>query len=100
MTVDLNGNTETILELSNQISGIGWLPDNRLLVVSMEDCRLLRLDPDGVIEVADLSKLATFYCNDMVVDKKGRAYIGNFGFDYFRNQPFAPAEIILVTPDG
>jgi len=61
MTVDLNGNTETILELSNQISGIGWLPDNRLLVVSMEDCRLLRLDPDGVIEVADLSKLATFY---------------------------------------
>ena len=100
MTVDLNGKTETIIERPSQISGIGWLPDNRLLVVSMEDCRLLRLDPDGVTEVVDLSKFGTVYCNDMVVDKKGRAYIGNFGFDYFNGKPFVPTKLILVTPDG
>jgi sugar lactone lactonase YvrE len=101
MTVDLDGNTETIVDVPGQPSGLGWLPDGRLLVVSMTDRRLLRLDPDGLREVADLSELASFHCNDMVVDCQGRAYIGNFGFDTFARQ-FTPkfAEIILVSPDG
>ncbi len=66
----------------------------------MLDRRLLRLDPEGLVEVADLSRLASFHCNDMVVDKQGRAYIGNFGFDYAANAPVEPAEIVLVTPKG
>jgi len=100
MTVDMHGNTETIIKKPNRLSGLGWLPDDILLIVSMEDRCLLRLDPDGVKVVADLSGLATFYLNDMVVDKQGRAYIGNFGFDFFNNQTFVPAEIILVNPNG
>jgi sugar lactone lactonase YvrE len=100
MTVNLEGESETIVEIENHPSGLGWLPDGKLLVVSMEDSRLLRLDPGGLIELADLSKLSTFSCNDMVVDKKGRAYVGNFGFDFFNGKPFAPAEIILVTSNG
>jgi sugar lactone lactonase YvrE len=100
MTVDLNGNSETIIEIPNSPSGLGWLPDGRLLVVSMENFQLLRLDPDGLTKVSDLSELASFHLNDMVVDKDGRAYIGNFGFDMFNGKPFAPAEIILVTPEG
>ncbi len=99
MTVDLLGNAEVVLEMPGNPSGLGWLPDGRLLVVSMSDRRLLRLDPDGLTEVADLSALASYTCNDMVVDKKGRAYVGNFGFDHI-NEPMKPAEIILVTPDG
>lgn len=100
MTLDLNGNTETIVEIPNRPSGLGWLPNDRLLIVSMENCSLLRLDPEGITEHADLSGLATFYCNDMVVDKKGRAYVGNFGFDYFNTKPFKPAEIVLVDSNG
>jgi len=100
MTIDLNGNAETVVEVPGQPSGLGWLPDGRLLVVSMTDRRLLRLDPAGLAEVADLRKLASFHCNDMVVDQQGRAYVGNFGFDLIEQQPFAPAEIVLVTPDG
>ena len=99
MTVDLKGNTETIIEMEDSPSGLGWLPDGTLLIVSMEDQLLLRLTPDGLKEVADLSSLATYRCNDMVVDKKGRAYVGNFGFNY-QNEGFKPAEIILVTPEG
>ena len=99
MTVDLKGDTETIIEMEDSPSGLGWLPDGTLLIVSMEDERLLRLTPAGLKEVADLSSLATYRCNDMVVDKKGRAYVGNFGFDY-QNEQFKPAEIILVTPEG
>ena len=100
MTVDLEGNSNVIIETLNRPSGLGWLPDDRLLIVSMEDRRLLRLDPDGLTEVANLSNFASFHLNDMVVDKNGRAYIGNFGFDYFNRKPFTPAEIILVTPKG
>ena len=100
LTVDLDGNSEIILQRTEQLSGLGWLPDNRLLVVSMGDNTLLRLDPEGVKVVADLNKFKTVLCNDMVVDKKGRAYVGNMGFDYFNNEPFAPTKLILVEPNG
>lgn len=100
LTVDMDGNIEIILERPNRVSGLGWTPEGKLLIVSMEDRRLLRLDDDGVKEVADLSSHATFYLNDMVVDKHGRAYIGNFGFDFYNNAPFVAAELILIYPDG
>lgn len=100
MTVDMERNAETVVEVPGQPSGLGWLPDGRMLVVSMTDRRLLRLDSNGLSEVADLHELASFHCNDMVVDREGRAYIGNFGFDLIGQKPFAPAEIILVKPDG
>jgi sugar lactone lactonase YvrE len=99
MTVDLDGNAETVVEVPGRPSGLGWLPDGRLLVVSMVDRRLLRLDPEGLAEVADLSGLASSNCNDMVVDSQGRAYVGNFGFD-FQTESFSPAEIVMVEPDG
>jgi sugar lactone lactonase YvrE len=99
-TVDLEGNIEKIVEVPGSPSGLGWLPDGRLLVVSMTDRRLLRLNPEGLTEAANLSRLASFHCNDMVVDRQGRAYIGNFGFDFAAGAPVFPAEIILVTPDG
>ena len=100
LTVDLNGETETILVNPTPVSGLGWLPDNRLLVVSMSDNCLLRLDSEGVNVVADLNKFGIVICNDMVVDKKGRAYVGNFGFDYVNGEPFAPTNLILVNPNG
>ncbi len=37
MTVDLSGDAETILDMQNSPGGLGWLPDGRLLVVSMQD---------------------------------------------------------------
>ncbi|TFG01891.1 MAG: hypothetical protein EU539_13580 [Promethearchaeota archaeon] len=100
LTVDMDGNVEVILERSNRVSGLGWTPEDKLLVISMEDRKLLQFDEGEVKEVADLSAHATYHLNDMVVDKKGRAYIGNFGFDYFNNATFVPAELILVYPDG
>jgi sugar lactone lactonase YvrE len=66
----------------------------------MTDRRLLRLDPAGLKVVADLSALAPFHCNDMVVDVKGRAYVGNFGFDPSTGAEAKPTVLILVTPEG
>ena len=94
------GERETIVEVPACPSGLGWLPDGRLLVVSMEDRRLLRLEDDGLVEHADLSEIATFHCNDMVVDWVGRAYVGNFGFDLHQRADPAAAVLARVEPDG
>ncbi|HBC54334.1 MAG TPA: hypothetical protein DCZ06_08730 [Alphaproteobacteria bacterium] len=96
----LDGKSEVIAEVENSPSGLGWLPDGRLLIVSMRDRKILRMDPDGLSVHADLSGLASFHCNDMVVDAKGRAYVGNFGYDLFTGADRKPAELILVEPDG
>ena len=98
--VDLAGKSEVVAEVPNSPSGLGWLPDGRLLVVSMNDRRVLRLDSDGLHEHADLSNLASWHCNDMVVDSKGRAYVGNFGWDIFTSQTPVATNLVLVTPEG
>ena len=77
MSADMEGHLRMVVAVPNKPSGLGWLPDGRLLVVSMLDNKLMRLDPDGLKEVADLSPFFTGHANDMVVDKDGRAYIGN-----------------------
>jgi len=66
----------------------------------MTDRKLLRQDADGLKVHADLSKLASFHCNDMVTDGAGRSYVGNFGYDLLTGAPQKPAEIVLVEPDG
>jgi sugar lactone lactonase YvrE len=98
--VDPSGSSEEIVDVPGQPSGLGWLPDGRMLVVSMEDRKVLRLDPDGLVEHADLSAVATASCNDMVVDRLGRAYVGNFGGDLRRGVPPAPASLALAYADG
>jgi sugar lactone lactonase YvrE len=80
-SVGVSGGLRTELEIDDQPSGLGWLPDGRLLVVGMHHRQVLRVDPDGVKVHSDLSAVATFHANDMVVDRQGRAYVGNFGFE-------------------
>lgn len=100
MTVDLGGRSEVVAEVPNRPSGLGWLPSGELLVVSMSDRKLLRMEQSGFVEHADLSGIAGYECNDMVVDRHGRAYVGHFGFDHFAHGEYRPASIIAVDPDG
>jgi sugar lactone lactonase YvrE len=89
-----------VVEVPNRPSGLGWDPEGRMLIVSMDDRRLVRLDADGLTEVADLTPLATWHCNDMVVDAAGRAYVGNFGFDLDAGADPTTANLVRVDPDG
>jgi sugar lactone lactonase YvrE len=100
LTVDLAGRLETVVEVPQRPSGLGWRPDGTLLVVSMLDRRLLRVDGGKTRVVADLSALATGPCNDMVVDAAGRAYVGNFGFDRHRGEPERTTSLVRVDVDG
>lgn len=100
---DLDGNSETVLEMGwDEPSGLGWLPDGRLLVVAMSSRKLVRLEPDGSLtEHADLSSIADGDINDMIVAADGTAYVGHMG--YRIHEPGAQrrtAETIRVTPDG
>jgi sugar lactone lactonase YvrE len=82
-SVSLLGDVRIELTLDDDApSGLGWTPDGALLVVSMAKRRVLRRARSGEITVhADLSPVATFLSNDMVVDGAGGAYAGDFGFD-------------------
>lgn len=88
-------------EVPAQPSGLGWLPDGRLLVVSMKDARVLRREADGsLVTHADLSSMVGGHPNDMVVDRHGRAFVGEFGFDLMAGAPLAPGRLLRVDPDG
>lgn len=100
LRLEPSGRLTTIAEVPGCPSGLGFLPDGRMLVVSMHDRRVMRLDPDRLRQHADLSGLAPWHCNDMAVDADGRAYVGNFGDDSAPPAPPAPTVLIAVEPDG
>ena len=100
LTLEADGRAETVVEVPRQPSGLGWTPEGRLLVVSMLDHRLLRLDPGGLVEVGDMSAIATGPSNDMVVDAGGRAYVGDFGYDRHHGEAERSASMARVDPDG
>lgn len=77
-------------------SGLGWDTDGRLLVAAVRDRHLLRLEADGSLAtVADLSGVTRATINDMVVDARGRAYVGDMGFALGSDTP-APGQVVLV----
>jgi len=96
-----DGRQEPIAEVPGQPSGLGWMPDGSMLIVSMKDNRLLRRSPDGTLDVhADLAEHSQGMSNDMVVDVEGRAYVGSFGFDLMSGADPRPSSVVRVDPDG
>jgi len=90
---------EEIVRVNGMPSGLGWLPDGTMLVVSMRDRRLLRL-VGGALELhADLSAVCDWHANDLVVGPDGGAYVGNFGFDLGNEAP-RPTGLVHVDAGG
>lgn len=95
------GEAEVVVEVPGRPSGLGWRPDGTLLVVSMVDRHLLALEDHALSTVADLSDIAPFDCNDMVVDADGNAYVGNFGFDlHDPESDQCTTNLVRVSVDG
>jgi sugar lactone lactonase YvrE len=111
-SVGLDGRVRTEHALGDhRPSGLGWASDGALLYVAMERREVRRVGPDGAASVhADLSGLSTWLWNDMVVDAAGRAFVGEFGFDFNgemarRGLPnvvadHPTAKLACVQPDG
>jgi sugar lactone lactonase YvrE len=91
---------QVVAEIPGMPSGIGWLPDGTLLAVSMEQKSIMAVAADGsVTTYADLSEFCPQLANDMVVDRHGRAYVGNYGFDVDNGAPVEPTHLVRVDPD-
>jgi len=98
--VGLDGRIELKATVPQRPSGLGFLPDGSLLVVSMLDRSVLRVRDGKASLYADLSSLAGGWCNDMIVDAKGRAYVGNFGYDKHKGEALRNTCLIRIDPDG
>ena len=100
IALDADGRPEVVAHVDSLPFCIDWLPDGRLLIVSASEGLLLRRERDGsLVAHADLSSLADFKWNDIVVDGRGNSYVNNTGFD-FPGGEFAPGILALVTPEG
>lgn len=100
LAVGPDGARAVVHRLDEPPSGLGWLPDGRLLVVAMTSRQILVEGPGGLVRHADLSALASGDCNDMVVDDRGRAYVGNFGFDLHGGAAPKATDLVLVDAAG
>ncbi|HXO54104.1 MAG TPA: SMP-30/gluconolactonase/LRE family protein, partial [Mycobacterium sp.] len=101
LRVATDGAVDVLARLDAAPSGLGWLPDGSMLIVSMDDRRILRRGDDGSLtQHADLSELASHAINDMVVDGAGHAFVSQFGCDLFGGEVPKPAPLLRVDPDG
>ncbi len=101
VNVDLQGNVQTVFDLPDMPSALGWTPAGELLVVSARAHKLLTQEGGKLIQIADLSQFGPYPLNEQVVDRQGRSYIRNIGFDFGNPQASPlPGPILLVTPEG
>jgi sugar lactone lactonase YvrE len=101
LRVGNDGDYGIVAALDGPVSGIGWLPDGRLLIVSMNDRRLMRQESDGRIVLhGDLNGVADWHANDMAVAADGTAYVGNFGFSLHPPGDFRSTSLAMIRPDG
>ena len=99
--VNDEGVAEKRVHIEQQPSGLGWLPDDRMLIVSMKDRKVMRLEANGELVVhADIWQHCAGHANDMVVAPNGDAYVGNFGFDLMGGADYKSAGLVLIKPDG
>jgi sugar lactone lactonase YvrE len=98
IALDLEGNHEVIAHLPTHPFCMDWLPDGRLLITS--GTQLLRMEPDGsLVTHVELGQLAEYNWNEVVVNRRGNAYVNNINFN-FATEEFRPGIIALVRPDG
>jgi hypothetical protein len=75
------GTRAAVVEAEGQPSGLGWLPDGSLVVVSMKDHRVLQY-ADGTLSThADLTEHCGGHLDDLVVTDAGQVFVGDFDFD-------------------
>jgi sugar lactone lactonase YvrE len=112
-TVSLDGSVTTLPLPGHCPAGLGFRPDGTLLIVSAEHRVVLGYDGDTITEIADLSAIAPANLGDLVVDGRGRAYLGSQARDggvIVRLDPDNSVTVVaedldfpngmVITPDG
>jgi sugar lactone lactonase YvrE len=98
--ISTDGEETVVVEVEAQPSGLGWLPDESMVITSMKDRKVLLLHDGELRTLADLDGMVGGHLNDLVTDAAGHSYVGNFGFDLMGGAPPVPADLFRVDPDG
>ena len=104
-SVDESGKVTPHVYVPGQPSGLGFLDDGTVLIVSTHEAHLLRWNGTARAVVADIGAVYRGGLNDMVVDRFGRAYISTFpppaiGQDHVDVASLPTVPILMVDPDG
>ena len=99
LRVAMDGSVETLVEHTSPLSGLGWFPGGRMIVVAM-DGEVLRVEDGAPAVHADLRPLAPHGINDMISHPSGWAYVGQFGYDRHAGQAVVPSALLRVDSDG
>jgi len=105
LAVSADGQVETICRIAGISGGMGVLPNGDLLVTSMFDRKLLRYRGSEQTGEIDLSAASAGTIDDMIVDARGRIYVGDLGIDLMSPNRAPDASrgagrILLVREDG
>jgi sugar lactone lactonase YvrE len=92
-----DGSSEVVVEVPGSPSGLGFLPNGDLLIVSMRQRSVLRFSGTSLHVHADLNGLVHSRLNDMVVSLTGHAYVTSFGYEEL---PRRATSVVHVRPDG
>jgi sugar lactone lactonase YvrE len=96
ISVTPTGTAEIACALNGMPAGLGFLPSGEAVVTDMHGRSLIRCAGGAPVVDVDLSALSGTI-DDMIVDKVGRTYVGDLGFDLksgIKNGPYG--RIILV----
>lgn len=95
-----DGTASTVAVIAGAPSGLGFLPDGSVLVVSQATATVQRIADDGSVSTyADYSSIAGGAGNDLLVTADGHAYAGNFGFTPGVDDP-RPTHLAHIDPQG
>ena len=95
------GGREKVATVEGMPGGLGFLPNGTPLVVAQREFRIYRIGRNGELTLhADLSEYCRGAANEMLVDSKGRAWVGHHGFDFFGGGEPRPSSLLRVDPDG
>src|SRR4051794_10986489 len=98
VAVGLDGASEVVARVESLPLCTAWLPDDRLVIVSSAEGRLLRREPDGTLVTHAV--LGRPGWNDIVADGRGNVYVNGAGSNPMSGEAFRPGSVFLATADG
>ncbi len=101
-SVSLAGDLRTELSLPFKPNGLGFLPDGSAVFSDALSLKMKRWDGAAVHDLAQLDDVAVFCLSDAIVDRAGRTYVGDIGYNFWNPQasPVDTCVIARIDADG
>lgn len=95
-SVSLAGDLRTELSLTFKPNGLGFLPDGSAVFSDALSLKMKRWDGAVVHDLAQLDDVAVFCLSDAIVDRAGRTYVGDIGYNFW-NPEASPVDTCVIA---